>query len=59
MGPVVISVILDCARTADAKGSIAKVKSRGERGHPCRYHLLIVIGFEKFLFIKISAVGFL
>lgn len=46
-----------CDRTAIAKGSIAKVKSNGDNGHPCRHPRLTKIGLDTFLFVKISAVG--
>lgn len=54
--PTVIPQNCGWERIAISNGSIVNVNNKGERGQPRRHPLLIFIGFEIFLFVKISAV---
>lgn len=56
--PIVMPDIPTCVLTAIARGSIASMKSNGDRGHPCRVDLHKLKGFEILLLVRTSAVGF-
>lgn len=57
--PMVILEMLSCDLTAIAKGMIAKINSKGDRGSPCLHPLFIFIVFEILLLVKICAYGYL
>lgn len=58
VGRIVIPVFSEFTHIAAAIGLCTKVKINGERGQPCQHSHFILI-FEKCLFAKISAFGFL
>lgn len=47
-----------CDLMAIARGSMARINRRGERGQPCLEPLQISKGLDTILVVRISAVGF-